>query len=318
MTPSKILFIIFFSLILISIVFFSVLGLIGFILVAINKRAVMYSLVNPLYCGTNVCKAIINDSLSLDDSFVIEPSKYQKQIAVICLDLLSRVAFYKDTQLALQGIGEPKLKIFNKLDTKNQFGQIWLNDKYCWIALRGTELSFGEWIADFSIEQVSETHNKDKINIPLFLKQNPDILIHRGFCEILGQISDNVINFVQENSKGKKIIICGHSLGGAIGTLLALELKLLGFDVLLYITASPRVGNNDFVEYVKSTKLNVYSQINTEDIIPNTPLSVAVNTQNPEKPYFYSATTNAMTFTSNWYSISNNHTIANYQQHVLP
>jgi len=47
-----------------------------------------------------------------------------------------------------------------------------------------------------------------------------------------------------------KVIVTGHSLGGAIATLAAAELAKSGYNVDLITFGSPRVGNNLFAEYV--------------------------------------------------------------------
>ena len=318
MTPQKAIMIIVLSLVLFVILIFAIIGLISYILVIMHRKAFTYTLANPLHCGTNICPATVNPDLTLDEKFIVDPSKYQKEIAIICLDLNVRIAFNKGTQVTLKGIGWPVLQIFNTLDSSQQFGQIWMNDKYIWIVLRGTtDKSLSEWVADLSISQVSAALNKNNLKLPNFVDQNPNIMIHSGFCEIWGQVQQKIVDFVSLNGENKTVILCGHSLGAAVATLLALQLHTDNYNVLLYTTASPRVGNNDFVSFVKDTKLNIYSQVNTEDLIPNMPLSVALNTKQPENPYFYAMTTKAMTFTSNWLSIINNHTIGNYQENVI-
>lgn len=50
-----------------------------------------------------------------------------------------------------------------------------------------------------------------------------------------------------------KITVTGHSLGGAVGTLLGAHLRAAGYVVDVYTYGSPRVGNEALARYVSST-----------------------------------------------------------------
>ena len=74
--------------------------------------------------------------------------------------------------------------------------------------------------------------------------------VHSGFLYIYQQMRDRIVNVVGELPGSMKLLVTGHSLGGALATLAAADLAwhYVGSQVNLYTFASPRVGDRDFVE----------------------------------------------------------------------
>ena len=98
---------------------------------------------------------------------------------------------------------------------------------------------------DLQLSQVE--YNKD-------LYEN--VYVHSGFKTQYDSIRDQVYHFVAEKCKAnkpKRLLITGHSLGGSLATLCALDLVLNplpnGLPVMKVITfGAPQVGNERFVE----------------------------------------------------------------------
>lgn len=94
--------------------------------------------------------------------------------------------------------------------------------------------------------------------------------VHRGFY---GEYK-KVINDIKEalnkhNKKGDKTVwVCGHSLGGAMAVLVAVELKPNGG---LYTFGQPRVGNKDFLKLID---FPYYRYRNNNDVVPTVPPSI--------------------------------------------
>lgn len=64
----------------------------------------------------------------------------------------------------------------------------------------------------------------------------------------------------------------GHSLGGAIATILAAHLRIdLGINVTTYTYGAPRVGNVPFAEFVKGQGDRNYRITHFNDIVPMVP-----------------------------------------------
>lgn len=73
--------------------------------------------------------------------------------------------------------------------------------------------------------------------------------VHEGFAEAANAIRKQVEEFVAKHSSGKRIWITGHSLGGAIATLVAAGIAhSRGPEALggIYTFGQPRVGNGTF------------------------------------------------------------------------
>jgi len=71
------------------------------------------------------------------------------------------------------------------------------------------------------------------------------------------------------------LTICGHSLGGALATLLALDVAAntaLGRDVMAYTYASPRTGDPSFADTYNQVVPNTIRIANRLDIVPKLPL----------------------------------------------
>ena len=71
------------------------------------------------------------------------------------------------------------------------------------------------------------------------------------------------------------LTICGHSLGGAIVTLLAVDAAVnaaaLCGNLKLYTYASPRTGNHDFAVKYHQTVRTTYRFVDTVDLVPKLP-----------------------------------------------
>lgn len=72
-----------------------------------------------------------------------------------------------------------------------------------------------------------------------------------------------------------KLKIVGHSLGGALAVLQALDfVQNEGYNssvLTIYSYGEPRIGNSAFATYVDSLDLNIYRSVNQNDIVPHLP-----------------------------------------------
>ena len=107
--------------------------------------------------------------------------------------------------------------------------------------------------------------------------KNPDIKVEKGFYKIYSRFKKDIIKtLISLKSKynTERILLTGHSLGAAISTLLAYELKTeynLFNQIQLITFGSPRVGNSQFVydftqNEIKNNRLTHYY-----DIVPHVP-----------------------------------------------
>jgi pimeloyl-ACP methyl ester carboxylesterase len=130
------------------------------------------------------------------------------------------------------------------------------HDEIILISVRGT-LEPVDFVRDTDAEQVPFEEGVGKA--------------HKGFYEAYKAMSEFVQVYLQQFQTNQKVIICGHSLGGAIATLLAEALRrdTKKYDVLLYTYGSPRAGDADFVK--GAAELAHHRMVNNNDPIPSVP-----------------------------------------------
>ncbi|MFY9959759.1 lipase family protein [Pseudomonas sp.] len=133
------------------------------------------------------------------------------------------------------------------------------NDDLILIAVRGTA-ERGDFFRDIDAEQVP-------IN-----KEDGAGQAHRGFYEAAQAVREFSITYLDKFYSGQKIIITGHSLGGAIALLLAEMLRRregFTYDLLLYTYGSPRAADQTFVD--GAAALPHHRMVNHNDPIPSVP-----------------------------------------------
>ncbi|CAB4488055.1 unnamed protein product [Rhizophagus irregularis] len=137
------------------------------------------------------------------------------------------------------------------------------------VSYRGTQPgSIRNYITDFVIYQ--DTYSP-----------KPDTKVHHGFLnaweQIQPQVTDDLIKLIQENPDFR-IGFMGHSLGGALATLSALDLiekkpDLANNEKLFLATFSqPRIGDEKFAKYVDKN-LREIRTIVRGDPVPRLPTS---------------------------------------------
>ena len=69
-----------------------------------------------------------------------------------------------------------------------------------------------------------------------------------------------------------KIIVAGHSLGGAMATIAALELQLKYNKVTaLYAFGCPRIGNENYAHFVDLKINDRFRVVHNRDLVPHLP-----------------------------------------------
>ncbi len=181
----------------------------------------------------------------------------------LAMAILSRAAYEGDVRAApdqdpdWSSLGLTNFQTVSSSKTGTQSFVAW-NDELAVVAFRGTEPD--------QIEDVLT-------DITLRLTENNDgprpVSVHEGFWEAFESVRDKIRSFVQPHAN-KKIFVTGHSLGAALATLAARDLKLQGISIhSLHTFGSPRVGDNRFASTFPVSR--AFRFVNGDDVVPLVP-----------------------------------------------
>jgi triacylglycerol lipase len=137
------------------------------------------------------------------------------------------------------------------------------------VAFRGTD-SFPDFVADVGYPEVA---------YPYVAGAG---LTHRGFTAVYVSCRDQILAALQVLPPGRPLFITGHSLGGAVATLAALDIAVNSAykTPVIYTYGSPRVGDPTFADAYDSTVAtsvrSSWRVLNAFDVVPLLP---------PEKIY---------------------------------
>ena len=152
-------------------------------------------------------------------------------------------------------------------NSKNlHFGWVCIDPQTVIVAIRGTQLVH-EWFDNFDF-------------IPAPYGPVPGRgTVHQGFQLVYYSIRTNLVGLVRKFAAGRKdLLLAGHSLGGALCALAAVDLMndaAVDLSPTVYTWAEPRVGHDDFVSFY-NTHVNVcYRIVNVWDVVPHLPPDIA-------------------------------------------
>lgn len=99
-------------------------------------------------------------------------------------------------------------------------------------------------------------------------------MVHRGFAQALESVAHQIGEQIRP---AKSLVITGHSLGGALATLLADQLADLDIVTAVYTFGSPRVGNRTFARcYSEALHHRTFRIVNARDPVPWLPFPLPV------------------------------------------
>lgn len=150
------------------------------------------------------------------------------------------------------------------------------------IVFRGSESS-EDWETDFNtaLERAQFEQNvvrelivepKEK-TYPYGEPSSSGALMHRGFVNAYFAVRDQVHDYI-ESSDVKSVVTTGHSLGGALATLCAVDVQYNFSDkvtVEAYTYGAPKVGNDGFRDSYNRRVPNSYRIVHGMDIVPALP-----------------------------------------------
>ncbi|MEM7125599.1 MAG: lipase family protein [Chloroflexota bacterium] len=97
--------------------------------------------------------------------------------------------------------------------------------------------------------------------------------MHNGFVRAYQSVQDGLHQYIRQYNPGS-ITVTGHSLGGALATLCAIDFQLSyegKWPIEIFTFGSPRVGNPQFRDLFDANISRSYRMVNGLDIVPGLP-----------------------------------------------
>ncbi|MBP1964062.1 lipase family protein [Paenibacillus aceris] len=186
------------------------------------------------------------------------------------------------------------------LSDKELFGFIAESDMQIVIVFRGTNTT-SDWISDAIARQTVFPYAKD------------GGLVHKGFLDIYNSARKQIMTSIAKLSPRKTLYLTGHSLGGCLAALCAVDLatNTRFKQPSIYTYGSPRVGNPAFASLFNRRTGPHYRIYNTNDIVPELPPFI-YKSPRTDQVYHYLHVKKGVELTYQAGSVSANHAISNY------
>ncbi|KAF2458542.1 Alpha/Beta hydrolase protein [Lineolata rhizophorae] len=97
---------------------------------------------------------------------------------------------------------------------------------------------------------------------------------HKGFWVSWLEARDGVLDAVEgaaDENPSYKVVAVGHSLGGAIASFAAAQLRNDGYDTALYTYGSPRIGGSEIADFITNQPGGNYRVTHYNDPVPRLP-----------------------------------------------
>ena len=175
---------------------------------------------------------------------------------------LAILAYSKQEQIKWNEYG---LELVSWIENKKSDTQgfVATRDKAIYVVWRGSE-SKKDFQNDASIDKVPFINDGEKVHIGF------------KYCweSVVGDTYD-AIDTAIENLQGETtdIVVCGHSLGGAVATLYAHSIKkhYPHYNIKCVTIGSPRVGNKTFKDNYDSYEIDTLRVVHNNDLVTHTP-----------------------------------------------
>lgn len=199
--------------------------------------------------------------------------------------ILSREVYQDFAQLSFSAFPNLKPVLIDQPDTDTQCAILSEGDAIydaIYIVFRGSEkrldwdtnFQFKQELFEFKQEVIREQIVNDREQIyPYSGKSRSGAKMHRGFTTAFLSVRDRIHDFLKTHSPSQ-VTVTGHSLGGALATLCAVDLQFNfpnQFSIDVYTFGAPRVGNDGFTESFDRRVPESHRFVNGMDIVPALP-----------------------------------------------
>jgi triacylglycerol lipase len=148
------------------------------------------------------------------------------------------------------------------------------------VVFRGTEIKWKDLLTDARFLASGYTYSSGIKGFlgRIFLRKRVHSGFFKAYRSVREKVREKVLEYLPGGQSDVQVYVTGHSLGGALATLCALDLQemfrkmnLQGIAITIYTFGSPRVGTKRFANYFNGKILDSWRIANNEDIIPTVP-----------------------------------------------
>lgn len=231
------------------------------IVLAPKKEQFMFLRHNPRYSKVNAFNlSLLTKAAYLEETPIREFLFVRNTASKRVYDLPGVVnvssAFLGDSNRPLKKI-EDSFRFILVPETNTQFFYF-KTEEYVLFSFRGTQEG-PDWLTNLNSQMVNFSDGVGKV--------------HAGFHKAFLSAKPTVDEAIKGESPDKPILICGHSLGGAITNLVAAYLRKKNHTkVMIYTFGSPLVGDTDFTNHFSKIQPIVsYRFVHNQDLVPMVP-----------------------------------------------
>ncbi|MBO6549567.1 MAG: lipase family protein [Rhizobiales bacterium] len=190
-----------------------------------------------------------HDKFSLDH-FASSSFSYKQALS---LAEASKLAYENETTIKTTAISVWGFKSCEFLNAGSTQAFVAQTDQMILVAFRGTENNLEDWLGNMDIRTVSKPYGN----------------VHKGFTTHYENIKEKLEAILANSNAGNKSLwLTGHSLGGAIATIAAAELKSEYSISAIHTFGQPRVGFEGLKSFVEENYAdNFFRFVNQDDPI---------------------------------------------------
>ena len=149
--------------------------------------------------------------------------------------------------------------------TNTCIGAIYHNEEknYHIITFRGTQETF-EWMNNLNVKQeILKFENSNNLN--------ESFIAHKGYIDLYKQIDNDIQEYIKEKTnEDSTIIICGHSLGGALSILTSIYIlnNTKNRKINLIVFGAPKIVSSNVKDFIEKHSNIVISYHRETDPVP--------------------------------------------------
>jgi triacylglycerol lipase len=202
--------------------------------------------------------------------------------AVKCA-LLSQEVYKDFAQLRFSGFPDITPDFIDQADTDTQFAMLSdATNTSAYITFRGSEkrldwdinLDFKQEVVEFRQDVIEGQIVEERDQVyPYENESKSGAKMHRGFSDAYLSVREQIHRYLKARNTVTQVTVTGHSLGGALATLCAVDIQynFANLAIAIYTFGAPRVGNDGFRESFNRRVPNSYRFVYGMDIVPALP-----------------------------------------------